>query len=331
MARRLPGIRLRIASTMLKSPNSLMSTAVPFGQAHSPARQWLADACLLLLAFIWGFSFVIVKQALLQVPVFYFNALRFTVATVALIPLAWKTRDGWPAALPSGLILSLLLYAGFALQASGLLFTTPSKSAFVTASSVLWVPIFLLLFWGKKTEPPALAGIAIGLAGLYILSAPDAGAPYNQGDLLTAGCAFVWAFHVILAGRYSPLYPTMILATLQISLAALLFWITAAATGQIGRVGSGSLPAILYTGVLCTSICLALQLWAQRHVSPARAGLLLATEPLFAAVTSYFWIGERLTARQAGGALLILAGVVCAEAGHWWNSRRQTESTRTVC
>ena len=308
-----------------------MSEAVFSGPAQDPSRHWLADACLLLLAFIWGFSFVIVKQTLAYTPVFSFNALRFSVASLSLLPFSWKGRDEWKGAFGRGLLLAVLLYAGFAFQTSGLRFTSPSKSAFITASSVLWVPLFLLLFWKKRSSTSSLIGVALGVVGLYVLSAPGDGGPFNAGDGLTGLCAVAWAFHIIYAGRFSPLHSTRVLAWLQISLAAVLFWITSLAVGGPGPIPVAAVGPLLYTGVLCTSVCLALQLWAQRHTSPTRAGLLLATEPLFASVTSYLWIGERLTGKQIAGALLILGGVVWAEAGHWREARRKHGPAQAVC
>ena len=106
----------------------------PSQSRKSIPQQWPAMAALLLCTFIWGFSFVIVKKVLEVIPVFYFNALRFTVAAVSLGPLALRERRRWKAALIPGLVMSLFLYAGFALQATGLQYTTPSKSAFIAAS-----------------------------------------------------------------------------------------------------------------------------------------------------------------------------------------------------
>ncbi len=293
-------------------------------------QHWLADGCLLLITFIWGFSFVVVKNALRDVPVFYFNALRFTVATVTLLPFTLRQWRNWKPSLFPGLILAIFLYVGFAFQATGLQYTTPSKSAFLTSSAVIGVPIFLFLFFKKKSDISALLGVVVAFAGLYFLSVPSNNFNLNHGDTLTAMCAVGWAFHIIFTGRFSPLYPVAALATLQIVFAGIGFWLAALGSGQIGLVRQNAIPAIVYGGVLATSLCFGLQLWAQRHISPTRAGLLLTTEPLFATATSYVWTGERLTGREAIGGILIITGVILAEAGYQWRFLRGRRAAHAV-
>jgi drug/metabolite transporter (DMT)-like permease len=281
-------------------------------------QHWLADGCFLLITFIWGFSFVVVKNALREVPMFYFNALRFGVATVILIPFTFRQWRAWKPSILPGSILAMFLYVGFAFQTAGLKYTTPSKSAFITSSAAIAVPIFLFLFFRKKSDLSALLGVLVAFAGLYLLSVPSNNFNLNHGDTLTAICAAAWSFHIIFTGRFSPFYPLAALATFQIVLAGIGFWLTALGSSQIGPVPRTAVPAILYGGILATALCFGLQLWAQRHTSPTRAGLLLTTEPLFASATSYFWTGERLTGREAIGGALILVAVILAEVGYQW-------------
>jgi drug/metabolite transporter (DMT)-like permease len=287
----------------------------------------MADGALLLTTFIWGFSFVVVKHALREIPVFYFNALRFSAAILVFLPFMFRQWKNSKPSLVPGLILAFFLYLGFAFQAAGLQYTTPSKSAFITASSVIGVPIFMFIFFRKKSDIFALVGVVIASAGLYFLGVPPNSLGLNHGDSLTAVCAVAWAFHIIFTGRFSRQHPLAALAAVQILFTGLGFWLTTLLLGQAGPVGQNIIPAILYSGILATSVCFALQLWAQRHTSATRAGLLLTTEPLFAAATSYFWTGERLTGREMSGGILIIAGVVMAEAGyHWKNLRARTGS-----
>ncbi|MBI4456350.1 MAG: DMT family transporter [Acidobacteria bacterium] len=301
----------------------LLSMTTPTRQPNLPETQprqhWLADGSLLLITFIWGFSFVIVKQVLQQLPASYFNALRFTAASATFVPFTARQWRNWRPVVAPGLLMSLFLYAGFLFQATGLRHTTPSKSAFITSSSVIGVPIILRIFYKRKSDRSALAGVVLGFAGLYFLTLPANYPHFDIGDGLTGLCAIAWAFHIVLAGQFSRRYPTLALASIQIGTTCLGFWITAWLLGEIAPVPITVVPAVLYGGMLATSLCFALQLWAQRHISSTRAGLWLTTEPLFAAATSYLWIGERLTGPQILGALLIVAGVVLAEAGYQWD------------
>ncbi|HEY2931761.1 MAG TPA: DMT family transporter [Acidobacteriota bacterium] len=293
-------------------------------------RHWLADGALVVVTLIWGFSFVIVKQSLQDVPAFYFNALRFTVATATFLPFTvGRLKMLGPMCRPS-LALAAFLFAGFAFQTSGLQFTTPSKSALITASSVILVPVFLWLVFRKRSDRSAVAGVIVAFGGLYLLSFPRSGLQVSPGDVLTAFGAIAWAFHIILIGRYSPHYPVLTLTTLQIFFAGAAFWITALALHQVRPVSLPVVPAVLYTGVLATGLSFVLQTWAQRHTSPTRAGLLFTTEPLFAVITAYFWIGERLTLRESLGGALIVAGVLVAEAGYHWRISRRVRSKHSA-
>ncbi|HEV7786278.1 MAG TPA: DMT family transporter, partial [Thermoanaerobaculia bacterium] len=175
-----------------------------------PHRWWprppiLSRLALLYATLIWGGSFVIVQRALTEIPVFHLLAYRFTLATVLLAPFAWR-GGGWTRGLRrDGILIGIVLFAGFSLQTSGLLWTTPSRSAFLTGLAVVLVPILAVLI-GRRLQPGPMAGALCAGLALWVLYRPAAGAApgtplFNRGDALTLACAVVFAAYVLLVER----------------------------------------------------------------------------------------------------------------------------------
>jgi drug/metabolite transporter (DMT)-like permease len=285
------------------------------------SRKLQADFVLAACAVCWGATFVIVKDALADSSVFVFLALRFVLAAIvlgALVGRQWRTIDA--GAFRAGTLLGLFLFAGFAFQTAGLKFTTPSKSAFVTGILVVFVPLFLAIFGGKRISQWTWAGILTAVIGLYLLTVPASGfSDLNLGDVLTLFCAAFYAAYIIAISRYSPRYSSTVLVFLQVaatgllSAAAVPLW---AFTGwEIPRVTwtPGLIWAVLGTAIITTAGTLLGQVWAQKYAPPSHAALILTLEQVSAALISYAFIGERLGGRSLAGAVLILAGIMFSE------------------
>jgi drug/metabolite transporter (DMT)-like permease len=280
-----------------------------------------ADLSLTFCSLIWGVTFVVVKDALDSASVFVFLALRFVLAASVL---ALMYRSALPrlnrAALGAGAMMGGFMFAGYACQTIGLQFTTPSKAAFITGSSIVLVPVFLVLFLRQRTSPWMWSGVLAALLGLYYLTVPAAGfGRLNRGDLWTLACAVMFAVHIIVVGRYSRHHSVGALSFLQVAttsaLTALAVPLAAAAGWEQPRLAwSGSLVfAILITAVGATAIAFSVQVWAQRYTSPTHTAILFSLEPVFAALTSYVVMRERLGARALTGAALIFAGILITE------------------
>jgi drug/metabolite transporter (DMT)-like permease len=273
-----------------------------------------ADLTLLLATALWGSSFVAAKSALGYATPFAFLAVRFGLATLALAP--GTPFRPWPRGreLSGGLLLGGLVAVGFISQTAGLVITTPSRSAFIVAVSSILAPVFALALLGQRPRWFMAAALAVAMLGIYLLTAPDAGG-LNHGDLVTLICAVCFAGQIVLVTELSRRYD-----------ARRLVWIQVAATAVLGALAALLLehphirwtPAFVgalgYSVAFASTICFLLQIRAQRHMSAARAALIFCFEPLFAALTSWLVLGERLSLVQWGGGALILVGMVLAEA-----------------
>jgi len=281
------------------------------------APRWHADLALVLIALIWGATFVLVKEALASASTLVFLALRFTIAGVALA-FAFRGRYGRLSArrreLRGGLLAGICLFAGFAFQTAGLRLTTPSKSAFITGLSIVMVPLIASLVYKKVPGVSEVLGIAAATVGMGLLTLEGPTLAIASGDLLTAFCAVAFALHILAVGHFSAGGSFEALSLTQIATAALL----AAATcgwAEPPRVvwNSSLMVALLVTGLLATALAFSVQAWAQQRTTPTRTAVIFALEPVFAWITSYLVFGELLGARAAAGAVLILAGILLVE------------------
>jgi drug/metabolite transporter (DMT)-like permease len=280
-----------------------------------------ADLSLALCSLLWGATFVVVKNALDHASVFIFLAVRFTVA--AALMLAWSSRalrQFEREDLFAGFRLGCFMFLGYAFQTAGLQYTTPAKSGFVTGSSVVLVPLLLALFWGKRLTWGAYAGAFVAVLGLYFLTIPAEGIAYlNRGDVLTFVAAGLYAVHIILVGEYTQQHSAKALSLVQVAACAVMAWVTAGAGWAIRWQPARFewrfelILGTLICAVFATAVAFSIQLWAQQYTTPSHAAILFTLEPVFAVITSYILIGERLGRRAILGAAFVLAGILVAE------------------
>jgi drug/metabolite transporter (DMT)-like permease len=270
---------------------------------------------LLAATLTWGVSFVIVKQALSASTPLAFLSVRFALATIALAPLV-NFRAPWSRGeLRGALLLTVLLASGFACQAVGLQYTTPARSAFIVALSSVLAPIVGLIALRHRTGWMVLVALAIAGAGIYFLTAPEAGG-LNRGDLWTMITAVVFGGHIVTVTELSKRYDARRLVWLQIAGTTVGVTVAALVLEPIRIAWTpGLIAALVFTGVIATAVALVWQMRAQRHMSSARASLLLCFEPVIAAATSWLYWGEKLSVLQALGAALIFVGMVLAVLG----------------
>jgi drug/metabolite transporter (DMT)-like permease len=271
-----------------------------------------AELLLVVTTFFWGASFVIVKGALADASPFPFIAVRFILAGLLMVAVMARGRLPRQALLPS-LLLGILLFAGFAFQTGGLVFTTPSKSAFITGFSVILVPL-ISLFHGYPMRAGNASGAGLGLLGLYFLVVPSGIGAVNRGDLLTLSGAMAFAVHIVLVGTYARRFSFLHLAPGQILVVGIIATLAvpfgASSTLQwTGRV----VFAIAVTAIFATALAFGIQVWAQQYTPPAHTALIFALEPVFAALTSRVVTKEHLGGKALLGSALILAGMVISE------------------
>jgi drug/metabolite transporter (DMT)-like permease len=219
-----------------------------------------------------------------------------------------------------GLRLAFFMFGGYCFQTVGLQYTTAINSGFVTGSSVVLVPILLGVFWGRSLAKWIYVGAFAALIGLYFLTVPAEGLRYlNRGDVLTFVAAGFYAVHIILVGEYSQEHSVSALSVIQVAGCGVMAW---PLTGFAGAIhwqpvrfdwGWPLFGAIIICAVFATAVAFTAQLWAQQYTSPGHAAILFALEPVFAVITSYLLLHERLSRRAWTGAGLVVAGILIAE------------------
>lgn len=282
-----------------------------------------ADLSLAFCTAIWGATFLVVQDALRDASVLAFIALRFALGG-ALMALIFRAdlRRLKRAEVSAGVLIGLFLFLGYAFQTNGLRFTTASKAAFINGSGVVLVPVMLAVFWRRSINAWVWAGAVATFIGLYLMSVPQGASGWtalNAGDVLVFAAAMVWALHIILVAKYSPRHSIGALSFLQVATTAVLAAVAMPVFHWMGwetmrmDLTGGLLWRLLVTAVGCTALGFSVQVWAQRHTTPTHIAILFTLEPVFAALTSFIVLHERLGPRALTGGGLILAGILIAE------------------
>ncbi|HEV2756950.1 MAG TPA: DMT family transporter [Actinomycetota bacterium] len=277
-------------------------------------RSRVAELSLVVIAAIWGLTFVMVQDAVERLAVMTFLAYRFLPACV-LVALAFRrqlaglSRAGWGA----GAVMGVFLTAGYVFQTLGLQLTTAAKAGFITGLFVVLTPVFGALFFRQRAGWPAWAAAGASTIGLYLLSGGGSGGT-AQGDLLVLGCAASFAFHILFTGRAVERHHAGALLAVQLGVCGVATLVAAAAAGDLAVPRTAVVwNALIVTSLGATALGFFVQTYAQKHASPARTALILASEPAFAGIFAYLLTGETLNAAGWAGAGLIMAAIVGVE------------------
>ena len=284
------------------------------------SRERAAEALLVWNALIWGATFVVVRSALAGISPLYFLALRFSLATIALLVLfrgVGKGARDWKS-VGAGVLIGSLLFAGYLTQTLGLRLTSAPKSAFITGLCSVLVPVLAAVAYRIRPQVAEVAGLLVATVGMALMTLNGSIGAISRGDLLTLACAFAFAAHIVTLGHYSGTVSFELLSVTQIATSAvwswsLLWWMEKPRVQWRPSV----VCAILVTGLLATALAFTIQAWAQRYTTSTRTALIYMLEPVTAWLTSYFLTGEGLSGRAAAGAGLILGGVVLVEVKPW--------------
>jgi len=272
-----------------------------------------ADLLLVFTCAIWGLSFPTVKVALADASPLLFVALRFCLAALILVPGTRLTPLPRGRELAAGLLLGALLGVGFATQAVGLAYTTPSRSAFIVAMSSVLAPVVAYLFARERLGWWTILALGVAAGGIYFLTDPGAGG-LNRGDCWTLVTAFVFGGQIVAVRELGLRFDVRRLVLMQIAFTAVGAGVLAPFLEPAHFAVTGrSIGALAYCGVAATAVALLLQMRAQRDMSSGRAALLFCTEPVFASLASWLWLGDRLSFTQWFGGAMIVVGMLIAE------------------
>lgn len=288
-------------------------------------KTWFADFNLLLVALIWGSTFVIVQKAIAFLEPYSFNSVRFSIAAITLLLIIFlfnrsslshfSNRNIWI----SGIILGFWLFLGYGFQTVGLLYTTSSKAGFITGLSVVLVPLFSYLLLKNKLNWQVGISSIIAVLGLYLLTIHNS-LSLNTGDGYVLLCAISFALHIVFTGKFASSYNAICLTIIQLLTVALFSFITAIMMEDWQQMFTAKLvqqpeviSALLITSFFATALAFLAQTHFQSFTTPARVALIFAMEPVFAALTAYIMLNERLGSKSLFGCGLILLGMILSE------------------
>src|SRR6266851_7328191 len=292
-------------------------------QTPPQPRGFRADAALIAVTFVWGSSFVVVRHVLDDAPPLALLFWRFLVGAVLVAAMVAR-RPKPLRAVKDGLVLGSILALGMSLQVVGQAETTASKAAFLTGLAVVLTPFVAVFRTRKLPSVENAVGIALASAGFFLLTFPAAGGPIGRGDLFVFACGIVFAFYGVelaeRAGRHDALWLTAIQLAVTAAVAGVLSLalrlpalsaIPAAALESRPIAWRGSFPvSVAYLGSVCTVFAFLGWTWAQGRMSAVHGAIILALEPVFAALFAAWLLHERLGRRGAAGGILVLAGIV---------------------
>lgn len=286
---------------------------------------------LALTAFIWGSAFVAQSVGMDYLGPFTFNSIRCLMGGIVLIPviLLFNRRDGkmtggqagGNAAARSeekktlilgGICCGLALAVGSSLQQMGLVYTTAGKAGFITALYIVIVPL-MGIFLRKRIGIKVWIGVALAVVGMYFLCITE-GFSIAKGDFFVLLCAIAFSVHILVIDYFAPKVDGVALSCIQFFVCGIVCAVPMLVSEhpQISQILAAWMP-LVYAGVLSCGVAYTLQVVAQKNTDPAVASLILSLESVFSVLAGWVILGERLSARELFGCVLVFAAVILAQ------------------
>ncbi len=293
-------------------------------------RSWnmtrIASAALFVAAFIWGTSFVMMKDISEKLPPSLLLAIRFSLGAIILSLVFFKRLKQIDLGyIKSGLVVGFFLYMGYLIQTYGLIGTTPGKNAFLTAFYCVITPFLFWLVAKKRPDRYHISAALVALVGILLISVDFKGESLFTialGDILTLVCGFFYAAHIVAATITSQKRDPWLITMLQFAVAAVLAMLTFAVLYPLGlapiKVEAGDISGVavqlLYLSVFCTALALGLQNFGQKYAHPASASIILTFEAVFGALFSLLLGAEEgFTVWRGIGFVLMFFAIVISE------------------
>ena len=274
----------------------------------------VSELALIGIASIWGLTFVMVKDAIEELPTMAFLAYRFIpaaliVAVVFRKQLAALSRSGWRA----GAVMGVFLTGGYVFQTLGMEQTTASNAGFITGLFVVLTPVLGAIVLRQRVPAPVWVAAGVAAVGLWLLA--GAGTDFNaRGDGLVLICSVSLAAHILATSGAVKRHDVGALLAIQLGVVGLTCLLIGAAAGDLeAPEGATVWSALIVTSLIASALGFFVQTFAQQHAPPARTALILAAEPAFAGLFGWLLNDDRLTAAGWLGALLIMTAIVAVE------------------
>ena len=274
----------------------------------------LGRMCLLGCTFLWGTSFVVLKSALNTMPTLWILAIRFAGAALLMAgfgarQLKTLDRSYWTG----GMVMGAFLAVAYIIQTYGLLYTTPGKNAFLTATYCVLVPFLWWFIRHQKPERSHVIAAVICFIGMGLVSLQEH-LSVNPGDLITIFCGLFYALHIIATSVYAKDRDAVLLSMVQFLTASAICFALAPLVSKFPEpVPSATWIRIGYLCVMCTGICFLLQTIGQKFTPANEVAIFLTLESVFGAAISVIFFHEKLTLQVFCGFVLIFFAVVISE------------------
>lgn len=270
-----------------------------------------ADAMLFVTASGWALSTIIIKMYVENIPVFHIMFGRYVLALILVTLFKWpEIKKMQKSEIKPGIILGVFTFLAFTLAIMSLYYTSASKSGFLVAMSVLFVPIATTVLKRKLPNKWVLASVIMSIIGLYYISGMNGGA-FNKGDLLALLCAASYTVYILIMDKHAKHINESILVFLQFCVVTILSLVGMLLFEGFDFIAmQSSLVPILIIGIFGTAITNFAQTKAQKHASPESVGLILLGEPLFTLIMAAAILKEQILLSGLLGAGLILVALV---------------------
>lgn len=293
-------------------------SAVALPALAPPRRAWLTDLPVLLVAVVWGASYLAAKGITTTSTVVAVLVLRFVIVLPVLTVAGWRRLRALSAAQWRGAgLLGLVLSGIFLVETYGVVHTSATNAGLIISLTMIFTPLAEAAVTRVRPPRAFLAAAALSVAGVVLLTQGGGFTSPSVGDLLMLVAALARTLHVLMMARIKSVQAadSLSLTTVQLGSAVAVFAVLAAVPGTgespwtvAAGFGVREWGGLLFLSVFCTLFAFFVQMWSVRRTSPSRVSLLLGTEPLWAAAAGIAIGGERLSALGVLGAVLVLAG-----------------------
>ena len=274
----------------------------------------LGCLCLIGCTFLWGTSFVVLKSALDTMPTLWILAIRFLGAALLMTLFGFRKlkkldQSYWKG----GAVMGVFLTAAYIIQTYGLVYTTPGKNAFLTATYCVLVPFLWWVIRRQKPERSHVIAAVICFVGIGLVSLQEH-LTVNPGDLITLFCGLFYGLHIIATSVYAKDRDAVLLSMVQFLTAAVICFALAPLVSPFpAQAPSDTWLRIAYLCIMCTGVCFLLQTIGQKYTPANEVAIFLTLESVFGAAISVLFFHERLTFQVFCGFVLIFLAVLISE------------------